>query len=362
MAIDILDTFAPTPRFSAEEFIFDKNITAYRLSYGRIEAVVLSFGGILQSLKVDGVDVVCGYDDIDSYLNSDGYLGAIIGRYANRIRNGVINIGGKKYDLFINDKGSNSLHGGKIGFDKRIWNGRIEGTSLILSLFSPDGDENYPSNLYVCVSYTLTPEVLSIGYDAICDGDTPLCLTNHSYFNLDGFESGSVLDQKLTLNCNVYSAVDEKLIPVSREDVTNTPFDFRNGKTIGQDIKACDEQIILGGGFDHNFFIDRDAKKGYIDKIDPFTKDEYTDKELTLCAIAEGKVKMEVYTDMPCVQLYTGNFMGGDIPLKNGVAKKNNGGFCLETQIEPNSPENNEGILKKGQRYDSLTVFRFPKQ
>lgn len=351
MAITIYDTLEPHPDFEAKAFIFDKNIPAYNLKYGRIEATILSLGGIIQSLKVDGIDVVCGYDDVDSYLNSDGYLGALIGRYANRIRGGVIDVGGKKYDLFINDKGSNSLHGGKIGFDKRIWNGRIEGTSLILELFSPDGDENYPSNLYVTVTYTLTPEALAIKYEAVSDGDTPLCLTNHAYFNLDGFESGSVLSQRLTLNCDRYTLVDEKLIPVYRDEVDGTPFDFRGGKTIGEDIDADDEQIRLGGGFDHNFFINTDAPKGLFDN-----------KSLTLCASAEGKVKMEVYTDMPCVQLYTGNFMGGDVPLKNGAPKKNNGGFCLETQIEPNSPENGEGILRKGEKYDSTTVFRFPKQ
>lgn len=351
MAITIIDTLEELPVFEAEEFVFDKNIPAYKMKYGRIEATVLALGGIVQSLKVDGIDVVCGYDDIDSYLNSDGYLGAIIGRYANRIRGGVIDVGGKKYELFINDKGANSLHGGKIGFDKRIWNGRIDGTSLVLELFSPDGDENYPSNLYVTVTYTLTPEVFAIKYEAVSDGDTPVCLTNHSYFNLDGFESGSVLSQRLTLNCDRYTLVDEKLIPVYRDTVEKTPFDFRSGKTIGEDIGSDDEQIRIGCGFDHNFFIDQNSPKACLDE-----------KPLTLCAIAEGKVKMEVYTDMPCVQLYTGNFMGGEIPLKNGVEKKNYGGFCLETQIEPNSPENNEGILHKGEKYESTTAFRFLKK
>lgn len=330
------------------DFIFDKNITAYTLKSGRIEATVLSLGGILQSLKVDGVDVVCGYDDIYSYLHSDGYLGAIIGRYANRIRGGVINVGGKKYDLFINDKDSNSLHGGKIGFDKRIWNGRIDGDSLVLTLFSPDGDENYPSNLYVTVTYTVLPDALAIRYEAESDGDTPICLTNHAYFNLNGYDSGNVLDQKLTLNCDVYTAVDKNLIPVSRCSVEGTPFDFRNGKTIGEDIDADDEQITLGGGFDHNYFISETAPKELI-----------LGKELSLCARAEGKRTMEVYTDQPCVQLYTGNFMGGEIPLKGGVPKNDRGGFCLETQIEPNSPERGEGMLMIGEKYDRTTVFKF---
>lgn len=323
-----------------EEFLFDGSIRAFRLSNDRLCATLLTYGATLQSLTVDGAEVVCGYDDIASYRTSDGYLGATVGRYANRISGGKFRLGGKEYVLERNEKGSTHIHGGLYGFDRRIWNARAEGDSVIMTLFSPDGEGGYPGNLNVSVTFTLTKDALRINYRALSDADTVLNLTNHSYFNLNGAGEGTVRDHVLTLNADSYDEVDALLIPVRRSPVDGTPFDFREGKAIGRDIDADDEQLRLGSGYDHNFYING--------------------SDLRFAARLCARKTMELYTDMPCVQIYTANFLADGGTLSSGKAKVRNGAVCLETQFAPDSPNRSaDATLKSGEVFDRTAVFRF---
>ena len=219
-----------------------KNVLAFRIKDGANEAVILSMGGIIQSLRIADrhgypVDVVLGYNDVASYEQNGGYLGALIGRCANRIDKGHMVIDGVDYDLYQNDNG-NHLHGGKAGFDRRLWNYVFEGSdgnTLALTLHSPDGEESYPGNLNVQVRYSLVGGELKIEYQALSDKKTVINLTNHAYFNLDGEDSGDVLDTTLRINANKITPTDALLIPHGGfRDVTGTPFDFRTGRKIGE--------------------------------------------------------------------------------------------------------------------------------
>ena len=325
-------------------------VDAYTLTHKNTSATILTLGGILQKLVIDGCDIVAGYDMVSGYLDSDGYLGALIGRYANRIRAGHFTMNGKDYQLAKNEKNRTHLHGGNIGFDKRIWNAQEKpvenGEALVLSYASPDGEENYPGTVKVQVTYTLDDDGLSIRYEAQSDKDTPFNMTNHSYFNIDGYDSGDVMGQCLQLHADRYSTVDAQMIPVGTRVVGGTPFDFNTAKPIGRDIGADDEQLKLGCGYDHNFFIRKDAPLSY------------DGKTLYEAASVTGKThKITAYTDMPCIQIYTANFMGGDIPLKGNVPKLDRHAVCLETQFEPDGPNRGEAILRAGEAYDYTTLF-----
>ncbi len=319
-----------------------------------VEADISTYGGVVVSLKVpdrSGAlgDIVLGFDDFNGYLMPPPYFGALIGRYGNRIGHAQFTLDGVTYHLAKND-GDNSLHGGKRGFDKVLWTARPLGPqSLGLTYLSKDGEEGYPGNLSVTVVYTLTDNnELKIDYTATTDKDTVLNLTNHSYFNLAGQGQGDVLAHQITINASRFTPVDKGLIPTGElRAVAGTPFDFRQPHAIGERIGASDEQIVLGGGYDHNFVLDR-AGEG----LSPAAR---------VTEATSGRV-MEVLTTEPAIQFYTGNFLDGAIRGKGGKVYGRRSALCLETQHYPDSPNHPDfptTELKPGAPYRSTTVFRF---
>ena len=325
-----------------------------------VEAAITTYGGAVVSLKVPDRngklgDVVLGFDSIDGYVEGKSYFGAIVGRYGNRIGHAQFTLDGKTYTLAKNN-GENSLHGGTKGFNKVVWKAREipakDGQALELTYLSKDGEEGFPGNLKVRVVYTLTDSnELKIEYSATTDKKTVVNLTNHSYFNLAGVGPGmgDILGHALMIEADKFTPVDSGLIPTGElRDVAGTPFDFRQPTAIGARINSDDEQIKLGGGYDHNFVLRR--KPG-----DP----------ISLAARAEepktGRV-MEVWTTEPGVQFYTGNFLDGSAHGKGGVAYTKRSAFCLETQHfpdSPNQPKFPSVVLNPGERYHTTTIYKF---
>ena len=324
-----------------------------------MEVAITTYGGRIVSLKAAGrdgkfADVVLGFDNLEGYLGVHPYFGALVGRYGNRIAKGQFKLDGKQYKLAVND-GANSLHGGLKGFDKVVWTGReVPGgdPSLELTYLSKDGEEGYPGNLTVKVTYTLTAaNELRLDYSATTDKDTVLNVTNHSYFNLAGQGHGDILSHVLQLNAAKMTPVDAGLIPTGElKSVEGTPFDFRQPTVIGARIGADDEQIKRGGGYDHNFVVD--GEPGTLRLAARVTEP------------TSGRV-LEVSTTEPGVQFYTGNFLDGTVKGKGGVAYAKRTGFCLETQHFPDSPNHPAfptTTLKPGAEYKSTTVFKFSVQ
>lgn len=305
---------------------------------------ILTLGGIIAELwlpdrtgKFD--DVVCGFDSVEGYLTGGGYQGALIGRYGNRIADGKFTLNGKTYILNKNENGISHLHGGNEGFDKKLWYAEPhsgEGyDSLTLRCFSPDGEEGYPGNLSVTVTYTFRDDnSLSIVYEADTDADTPVNLTNHTYFNLSGYNAGDVLSNRLFIDADHYDAVDDRLIPVGEPvPVAGTEFDFTAPRPIGQ-------------GYDHNFAL-RPA--------------EGLRKAAQLWDDESGRT-LELFTDMPSLQLYTACVMDGPVPFKGGVPQRPLHALCLETQYAPDTPNRPympSCILRAGEHMRHETVFKF---
>jgi len=333
------------------------SIDLYTLSNSRgMQAAITNYGGVVVSLltpdrngHVD--DVVLGFDNLDGYVRPGAYFGALIGRYGNRIGHAQFSLNGVTYHLAKNN-GDNSLHGGKVGFDKRVWKARDvskRSPALELTYLSKDGEESYPGNLSVTVVYTLTDKnELKMDYRATTDKTTVVNLTNHSYFNLAGQGRGDILNHRVTLHADKFTPVDAGLIPTGElRPVSGTPFDFRNATAIGARIEQNDEQLKLGKGYDHNW-----ALNGY-------------GKAAALAARVEepstGRV-LEVLTDQPGVQFYTGNFLDGTVNGKAGKPIMHRSGFCLETQHFPDSPNKPEfptTELRPGHTFESTTVYRF---
>ena len=318
---------------------------------------VMTLGATLISVKVpdsDGAlaDVVCGYDDVNSYLTNSGYQGAIIGRFGNRIKDSKFTLDGVEYKLF-NNEGDNHLHGGKEGFDKKIWSAKsweIGATMYLeMSYLSPDMEEGYPGNLFVKVLYSFdNSNVLTINYKATTDKKTVLNLTNHAYFNLGGCGSSNIGKHLLWLDSDKVSEIDDKLIPTGREvSVEGTPFDFRKEKLIGKDINADNTILAYGQGYDHNFILNNDGEIKHIATL----TDPYSQRS------------MKVYTDQPCIQIYAANCINEkESPFKNNTPQKKRCAVCMETQHAPNSPNVKEFPsceLNPGELYEYTTVFKF---
>jgi aldose 1-epimerase len=337
-----------------------QTIDLYTLSNKNgLEATISTYGGALISLRVPDKqgkldDVVLGYANLEGYLTDKANFGGTIGRYANRIANGKFQLDGVTYTLSKND-GENTLHGGR-GFNRRIWTAKERSTpaaeALELIYLSKDGEEGFPGNLSVKVTYTLpaNQNELRIDYKATTDKDTVVNLTNHSYFNLSGQGNGDILQHQLTIHAGRITPVDKTLIPTGElRDVRGTPFDFNQTTAIGARIEQDDEQLKLGHGYDHNWVLD---KTGTPDKL--FLAAEAYDPQ-------SGRV-LDVLTAEPGVQLYTSNFLDGTVTGKEGKVYKRRYAFCLETQHFPDSP-NHPGFptteLKKGQQYHTATTFRF---
>ena len=320
---------------------------------------VTNYGAIVTSIIVSDrngkrADVALGYDRVEDYINAvdKPYFGAVVGRYGNRIAKGEFTLDGETYSLLKNN-GENHLHGGAIGFDKVVWtvDEYVEGQSLTLSYLAKDKEEGYPGNLQLKITYTLADDnSLIVDYHATTDKATPVNVTQHTYFNLKGEGQGTILDHQLMLNAKKFTPVDESLIPTGEmPTVAGTPFDFTTPKAIGRDIGQQNEQLVFGLGYDHNWILDTDGKEG----------------ELSLAAQvhepSSGRV-MEIYTTEPGIQFYCGNFLDGRLKGKSGKPYVHRGGFCLETQHfpdSPNQPNFPSTILKPGETYDSKTVFKF---
>lgn len=316
-----------------------------------LSAKILNYGGIITNLVYDGTDVVFGRSSFEEYLQNNGYYGAIIGRNSNRIENSEFVLNGKTYKLYAND-GRNNLHGGKIGFDKKIWDFKMidkDEPALELTLNSPDGDEGYPGNLEVKVTYTLTCDnAISIHYEGICDSDTVLNMTNHSYFNMNGHDSGSVDNQKLWLDSDFYTPNTIECMPNGEVlSVKGTPFDFKTDITLGEHFASEHEQVAAFGGFDHNF-----ALNGYGYRLAGKLTGDKTG------------ISMEMYTDCSGVQIYTCNKPYTSRVCKDGAIYSEHGAICLETQCFPNALKFSHfpnGFLNKGDKYDKTTTYKFSK-
>ncbi len=298
-------------------------------------------------------DIALGYNDVSGYMNAvdKPYFGSIVGRYGNRIAKGQFSIDGKKYKLATTN-GANHLHGGVIGFDKVVWDAKVAGShSVRFHYLAKDGEEGYPGNLDINVTYTLTDaNELKIDYLATTDQKTPVNLTNHTYFNLKGEGEGTILGHELMIHAKGYTPVDSGLIPTGKiEPVTGTPFDFTTAKAIGRDIGKKDQQLEYGLGYDHNWVLDKGGKTG----------------QLTLAATlyepTSGRF-MEVFTREPGLQFYCGNFLAGNLKGKSGKTYLHRGGLCLETQHYPDSPNQPafpSTILAPGAQYQTTTVYKF---
>lgn len=332
-------------------------LSVFTLANSRgMEARITNYGGILMSLKVPDrrgrlEDVVLGFDTPEEYRTKPHpYFGALVGRYANRIAGAKFSLNGQTYSLAPNNNG-NSLHGGNTGFDKKIWQASQKGNKLTLTLTSPDGEEGYPGALTVTAVYELTEDnELRLSFTAKTTKPTVLNLTNHSYFNLGGPGRRDILGQDLRIFASRFTPVNETLIPTGElRPVTDTPFDFRDSFRIGERIDdTSDPQIRFGGGYDHNYVLDRVTKDG----LDPAAQ---------VYDPLSGRTLL-VLTTQPAVQLYTGNFLDGSLQGKGGAAYTKRKALCLETQHYPDSP-NQPGfpstVLKPGQTYRSTTVYRF---
>ena len=336
-----------------------QEVFLYTLKNGAgMEVKITNYGGTLESVKVKDRngkydDVVLGFANLGGYTQkaNTAYFGALIGRYANRIARGTFSLDGKTYHIPTND-GPNTLHGGNVGFNKRVWDAKDASTSdmpaLELHYLSKDGEEGFPGNLNVTVRYSLDNQNgLHIDYSATTDKDTVLNLTNHSYFNLGGAGSATVLTHKVMLDADRYTPVNSTLIPTGQlANVSGTPFDFRKPTDIGARIGARNEQLKLGRGYDHNFVLNHpgDLSKVAARVVEP----------------KSGRV-LEVFTTQPGIQFYSGNFLTGDMTGIGGVYRHRSA-LCLETQHFPNSPNQPNfptTVLHPGEQFQQTTIYRF---
>ena len=318
---------------------------------------VLTYGGVIQTLEVPDRggrldNVVLGFDSLDGYVSaSDAYFGAIIGRFGNRIANGQFELDGVTYTLSRNGAG-NTLHGGRVGFSDRVWQAEPlklgHRVGLRLRLISEAGDQGFPGALNVTVTYVLTnADAVKIRYQATTDAPTVVNLTQHSYFNLAGEGSGSTYDHVLRIPADTFTVVDRELIPEGgHADVTGTPFDFRERKAIGRDIREAHPQVMMGRGYDHNFVLTGGPGMHLAARVSERT----TGRALT------------IRTEEPGVQFYSGNFLNGSVVGTSGRVYRQGDGFALETQHFPDSPNQPtfpSTVLRPGELYDTRTVWRF---
>ncbi len=333
----------------------DTDLFVLKNSHGALAAIT-NYGARWVSMFVPDkegnlLDVIVGFDNVKAFDSpSDAYYGAVAGRVANRIANGKFELEGREYVLAINN-GANHLHGGTKGFSSVVWNAeQLNDSSLLLTYHSIDGEEGYPGNLDVELTYTLTDEnELHLSFKAVTDKTTIVNLTNHAYFNLNGAGSGSIEDHSLQINAEYYTPIDETAIPFGTiEPVADTPFDFRKPASIGANINADHIQIKNGSGYDHNFVLNKIGKDAS-----------------GFAARAKGNrsgIVLEVYTKEPGMQLYTGNFMSGENAFKNGSKDEYRSGFCLETQHFPDAPNNPSFpsiMLQPEDVYTTETIFKF---
>lgn len=325
----------------------ENGIRIFRLSNENLTVDITNYGGHIISILAPDKngkleDVVLGFDDIDTYKTQDKYIGALVGRVANRIKGGRFTLNGKEYQVPVNN-GPNSLHGGIHGFNTKTMDYDIKEDALVLSYHSKDGEEGYPGNLDLTTTYTLKDHTLSIRYHAVSDQDTLVNLTNHSYFNLSGIKE-NIYNHLLKIDADVFACVDQDGLTTGiMKEVQNTPFDFRKPTRIGDRIDQKDEQLLLGNGFDHPFIFT--TKQDQMELIDP----------------SSGR-KLTISTTLPCVQIYTANFLDGSLKGKKNIYYQKRDAICMETQFLPDSihiEKQPKAILKKGDVYDESTSYTF---
>lgn len=322
------------------------------LQGGALQCRIITYGGAVRALTVPGrdgpVDVALGFDRLEDYRVQDKFMGALVGRYANRIGGARFSLDGREYRLAAND-GPNHLHGGKAGFDKRVWTVEDQTeNAAVLSLFSPDGEEGYPGSLHVQVTYTLRDGALEIGYEARSGAATVCSLTNHTYFNLSGHASGSTGEQEIQLMARQYTPTAAGSIPTGElAPVEGTPMDLRLPTPMGARADEPFEQLELAGGYDHNWVID-----GWDGSLRPAAR---------VWARDTG-IAMETLTTLPGLQFYGGNYLENCPAGKGGARYGKRCGFCLETQLFPDSPNHPNfpsPVLRAGETARSRTVYRF---
>ena len=328
-----------------------REVSLYIVKNDNLEVTLSDYGATIIRIRLtlkngEVRDLVRGYDDLASYMNADGYLGAVVGRVGNRICRGKFTLDGADYELYCNN-GVNHLHGGKIGFDKKIYDTEIDGDSILFSASSPDGEEGYPGRLDYSVKYTLTENSLRLDYYAITDKATPVNLTNHVYFNLMG--AGTVYSHRITVDADRYIPTDDTLIPTGViASVEGTPFDFREEKFISAGILGSHKDITLGGGLDH-CVVFTDRGDGMHERVKVTSPD--------------GLVSLKMYTNLPSVQLYSGNFLGNkEFPFRGGEKQIKRAAFCLETEAYPDSVNHDNftnTVLRPGEEYKTATVYEF---
>lgn len=328
----------------------------YTIADGGMACDILTYGGALRSLRVPDrngqtVDILLGFDTLEAYRAQDKFIGALIGRYANRIGGASFDLNGVHYPLAAND-GPNHLHGGAVGFDKQVWKAEDAGDSwLVLSLTSPDGQEGYPGTLTVRVTYRLEGGGLSIDYQAGSDKDTLCNLTNHAYFNLGGHASGDILDHEIQLFADRYTPTDSRSIPTGElAAAEGTPMDLRQPVSIGKHIDDDNIQLKYAGGYDHNW-----AVRG-----EPGTL-----RRAARVSSPDTGIVMEVLTTQPGIQFYSGNYLDGCPAGKDGAPYAKRWGFCLETQAYPDSPHQTgfpSAVLRAGEEYRERTVYQIGRE
>lgn len=330
-----------------------EEVSLISLSNGILSCEILTYGAVIRTLKApdrqgNPVDLVLGFDDLKPYLFRGAYFGATVGRFANRIAKGIFTLNGKTYHLATNN-GANHLHGGNTGFSNRIWQvEELEADRVTLSLTSPDGEEGYPGNLTCTATFRLEGDKLVLGHWATTDADTLCSLTNHSYFNLSGHDSGSVLDQQVQIFARYYTPTDEGNIPLGHlEEVAGTPMDLREPAPLDNPQRRAYPALVACGGFDHNFVID-----GHMGTLRPAAK-AYSPRT---------GITMEVETTLPGIQFYSGNYIHPKLRGKGDAPYAPWQGFCLETQFFPDSPNQPafpSPVLKAGETFNHTTVFKF---
>lgn len=334
-----------------------EDVYTYTITAGDISVTLSEFGGAIVKLFTPDrngkmTDIVCGYDALSDYENGDGYQGALIGRFGNRIGKGKFTLDGVDYSLYCNN-GANHLHGGKVGFSHKVWKADVNEAEnkVTFSYFSADGEENYPGNLHISVEYAIVDgKALSLTYRATTDKSTPVNFTNHSYFNLGGYASGKIFDHIVKMDADRFLPTDAGLIPTGEILPTaGTAFDFTEPKSIGRDFDLSYEPMRLAGGYDHCIVFKETA--------DPMAKPRVivTDEK-------SGR-RLSLYTTLPCMHFYTGNFLtNAAYPFKGGYPQAQQNAFCLETENMPDSM-NHEGftncILHPDEEFFSKTVFAF---
>ncbi len=331
-------------------------VEIFTLRTAAIEASFITYGARIVRLKTHAAcgkfeDIVLGCESLSGYENDKNYLGSIAGRYANRIAHGFFELGGRQHQVATNE-GENCLHGGFTGFDRRVWSANLNGNSLTFCYTSPSGEEGFPGTLQTTVRYTLWGNELRIQYRAAADAPTVLNLTNHSYFNLSGNHATRIEDHEVAIFSTSFTPVTRQLIPTGNiESVAGTPMDFRRSTAIGVRIDESYAQLTFAGGYDHNWVLEEQQKDRWRRAAQVF---EPTSKRV-----------MEVFTSEPGLQFYSGNFLDGSTPGKQGRHIEYRTGLCLETQHFPDSPNHPQfpsTVVSPERAFTSSTVYRFSSQ